>query len=143
MPGGMQEIKRRIKSVESTKKITKAMELVATSKLRKTRNQLEPYYTNVAQTVAEILANCKGNNDSIYLVENKDIEKEVFIVIASSLGLCGGYNANIFKEIKGAIKPGDYVYSIGSKATSYLLKNHQGVTDHKFDDLNTTFDFKG
>ena len=145
MPGGMQEIKRRIKSVESTKKITKAMELVATSKLRKTRNQLEqskPYYTNVAQTVAEILANCKGNNDSIYLVENKDIEKEVFIVIASSLGLCGGYNANIFKEIKGAIKPGDYVYSIGSKATSYLLKNHQGLTDHKFDDLNTTFDFK-
>ena len=145
MPGGMQEIKRRIKSVESTKKITKAMELVATSKLRKTRNQLEqskPYYTNVAQTVAEILANCKGNNDSIYLVENKDIEKEVFIVIASSLGLCGGYNANIFKEIKGAIKPGDYVYSIGSKATSYLLKNHQGVTDHEFDDLNTTFDFK-
>ena len=145
MPGGMQEIKRRIKSVESTKKITKAMELVATSKLRKTRNQLEqskPYYTNVAQTVAEILANCKGNNDSIHLVENKDIEKEVFIVIASSLGLCGGYNANIFKEIKGAIKPGDYVYSIGSKATSYLLKNHQGVTDHKFDDLNTTFDFK-
>lgn len=145
MPGGMQEIKRRIKSVESTKKITKAMELVATSKLRKTRNQLEqskPYYTNVAQTVAEILANCKGSNDSIYLVENKDIEKEVFIVIASSLGLCGGYNANIFKEIKGAIKPGDYVYSIGSKATSYLLKNHQGVTDHKFDDLNTTFDFK-
>ena len=145
MPGGMQEIKRRIKSVESTKKITKAMELVATSKLRKTRNQLEqskPYYTNVAQTVAEILANCKGNNDSIYLVENKDIEKEVFIVIASSLGLCGGYNANIFKEIKGAIKPGDYVYSIGSKATSYLLKNHQGVTDHKFDDLNTTFDIK-
>lgn len=145
MPGGMQEIKRRIKSVESTKKITKAMELVATSKLRKTRNQLEqskPYYTNVAQTVAEILANCKGNNDSIYLVENKDIEKEVFIVIASSLGLCGGYNANIFKEIKGAIKLGDYVYSIGSKATSYLLKNHQGVTDHKFDDLNTTFDFK-
>jgi len=145
MPGGMQEIKRRIKSVESTKKITKAMELVATSKLRKTRNQLEqskPYYTNVAQTVAEILANCKGNNDSIYLVENKDIEKEVFIVIASSLGLCGGYNANIFKEIKGAIKPGDYVYSIGSKATSYLLKNHQGVTDHKFDDLNTTFDFR-
>ncbi|MFR2446109.1 MAG: ATP synthase F1 subunit gamma [Thomasclavelia spiroformis] len=145
MPGGMQEIKRRIRSVESTKKITKAMELVATSKLRKTRNQLEqskPYYTNVALMTAEILANCKGDNDSVYLIENNDVKKDVYIVIASSLGLCGGYNANIFKEIKGAIKPGDYVYSIGSKATSYLLKNHQGVTDHKFDDLNTTFDFK-
>ena len=139
MPGGMQEIKRRIKSVESTKKITKAMELVATSKLRKTRNQLEqskPYYSEVAKTVAELLANCKGNNDSAYLKENKDVTKEAYIVIASSLGLCGGYNA------KDVIKADDYVYSIGSKASSYLKKNHQGITDTKFEDLNTTFNFK-
>lgn len=145
MPGGMQEIKRRIKSVESTKKITKAMELVATSKLRKTRNQLEqskPYYSEVAKTVAELLANCKGNNDSAYLKENKDVTKEAYIVIASSLGLCGGYNANVFKEIKDVIKADDYVYSIGSKASSYLKKNHQGITDTKFEDLNTTFSFK-
>lgn len=145
MPGGMQEIKRRIKSVESTKKITKAMELVATSKLRKTRNQLEqskPYYSEVAKTVAELLANCKGNNDSAYLKENKDVTKEAYIVIASSLGLCGGYNANVFKEIKDVIKADDYVYSIGSKVSSYLKKNHQGITDTKFEDLNTTFNFK-
>ena len=145
MPGGMQEIKRRIKSVESTKKITKAMELVATSKLRKTRNKLEqskPYYSEVAKTVAELLANCKGNNDSAYLKENKDVTKEAYIVIASSLGLCGGYNANVFKEIKDVIKADDYVYSIGSKASSYLKKNHQGITDTKFEDLNTTFNFK-
>lgn len=145
MPGGMQEIKRRIRSVESTKKITKAMELVATSKLRKTRNQLEqskPYYTNVALTTAEILANCKGSNDSVYLVENNDVNKDVYIVIASSLGLCGGYNANIFKEIKGVIKSEDYVYSIGSKATNYLRKNHGGIVDSKYENLNATFDFK-
>lgn len=145
MPGGMQEIKRRIRSVESTKKITKAMELVATSKLRKTRNQLEqskPYYTNVALTTAEILANCKGSNDSVYLVENNDVNKDVYIVIASSLGLCGGYNANIFKEIKGVIKSEDYVYSIGSKATNYLRKNHRGIVDAKYENLNATFDFK-
>lgn len=145
MPGGMQEIKRRIRSVESTKKITKAMELVATSKLRKTRNQLEqskPYYTNVALLTAEILANCKGDNDSVYLIENNDVKKDVYIVIASSLGLCGGYNANVFKEIKNVIKPDDYVYSIGSKATSYLTKNHQGITDSKYESLSTTFNFK-
>ena len=145
MPGGMQEIKRRIRSVESTKKITKAMELVATSKLRKTRNQLEqskPYYTNVALMTAEILANCKGDNDSVYLIENNDVKKDVYVVIASSLGLCGGYNANIFKEIKYVIKPDDYVYSIGSKATSYLIKNHQGITDSKYESLSTTFNFK-
>lgn len=145
MPGGMQEIKRRIRSVESTKKITKAMELVATSKLRKTRNQLEqskPYYTNVALMTAEILANCKGDNDSVYLIENNGVKKDVYVVIASSLGLCGGYNANIFKEIKDVIKPDDYVYSIGSKATSYLTKNHQGITDSKYESLSTTFNFK-
>ena len=145
MPGGMQEIKRRIRSVESTKKITKAMELVATSKLRKTRNQLEqskPYYTNVALMTAEILANCKGDNDSVYLIENNDVKKDVYVVIASSWGLCGGYNANIFEEIKGVIKPDDYVYSIGSKATSYLTKNHQGITDSKYESLSTTFNFK-
>ena len=145
MPGGMQEIKRRIRSVESTKKITKAMELVATSKLRKTRNQLEqskPYYTNVALMTAEILANCKGDNDSVYLIENNDVKKDVYIVIASSLGLCGGYNANVFKEIKNVIKPDDYVDSIGSKATSYLTKNHQGITDSKYESLSTTFNFK-
>ncbi len=145
MPGGMQEIKRRIRSVESTKKITKAMELVATSKLRKTRNQLEqskPYYTNIALMTAEILANCKGDNDSVYLIENNDVKKDVYVVIASSLGLCGGYNANIFKEIKDVIKPDDYVYSIGSKATSYLTKNHQGITDSKYESLSTTFNFK-
>ena len=145
MPGGMQEIKRRIRSVESTKKITKAMELVATSKLRKTRNQLEqskPYYTNVALMTAEILAKCKGDNDSVYLIENNDVKKDVYVVIASSLGLCGGYNANIFKEIKDVIKPDDYVYSIGSKATSYLTKNHQGITDSKYESLSTTFNFK-
>lgn len=145
MPGGMQEIKRRIRSVESTKKITKAMELVATSKLRKTRNQLEqskPYYTNVALMTAEILANCKCDNDSVYLIENNDVKKDVYIVIASSLGLCGGYNANVFKEIKNVIKPDDYVYSIGSKATSYLTKNHQGITDSKYESLSTTFNFK-
>ena len=145
MPGGMQEIKRRIRSVESTKKITKAMELVATSKLRKTRNQLEqskPYYTNVALMTAEILANCKGDNDSVYLIENNDVKKDVYVVIASSLGLCGGYNANIFKGIKDVIKPDDYVYSIGSKATSYLTTNHQGITDSKYESLSTTFNFK-
>ena len=81
MASNMQSIKRRMKSVESTKKITKAMQLVATSKLRKTRNQLDelkPYYNKVQETVAEILASNKGNIDNPYLKENKD-GKTVYI----------------------------------------------------------------
>ncbi|MDD8048640.1 MAG: ATP synthase F1 subunit gamma [Thomasclavelia sp.] len=144
MSGSMQEIKRRIKSVDSTRKITKAMELVATSKLRKTRNQLDelkPYYSKVRETCAEILASNQRMTDSPYLLVNKEGE-DVYIVITSSLGLCGGYNSNIFKAVKDEIKEGDYVYSIGTKATSHFLSHHHGVTDHKYDDLNSTLDFR-
>lgn len=143
MPGSMQEIKRRIKSVESTKKITKAMELVATSKLRKTRNQLDelkPYYQGVRQTCAEILASNKGLKDSAYLIENKE-EKDVYIVISSSLGLCGGYNANVFKEISHQIKDNDYVYPIGSKGMNYFRRTHQGSINTDFASLNSTLAF--
>ena len=143
MPGSMQEIKRRIKSVESTKKITKAMELVATSKLRKTRNQLDelkPYYQGVRQTCAEILASNKGLKDSAYLAENK-VDKDVYIVISSSLGLCGGYNANVFKTMVECLKPDDEIYMIGSKGASYLAHHH--IDYHsQYVELNSTLDFK-
>lgn len=143
MSGSMQEIKRRIKSVESTKKITKAMELVATSKLRKTRNQLDelkPYYQGVRETCAEILASNKSLKDSAYLAENK-VDRDVYIVISSSLGLCGGYNANIFKAVKDVIKDDDYVYAIGNKGTHHFQKNHNGQVDTKYSFLNTTLSF--
>ena len=152
MPGSMQEIKRRIKSVESTKKITKAMELVATSKLRKTRNQLDelkPYYQGVRQTCAEILASNKGLKDSAYLAENK-VDKDVYIVISSSLGLCGGYNANVFKVMMENIHAEDEVYMIGRKGANYLnhyqischlRRTHQGPINTDFASLNSTLAF--
>lgn len=143
MSGSMQEIKRRIKSVESTKKITKAMELVATSKLRKTRNQLDelkPYYQGVRETCAEILAANKSIKDSAYLVENK-VDRNVYIVISSSLGLCGGYNANIFKAVKDVVKDDDYIYAIGNKGAYHFQKNHKGQVDAKYSFLNTTLSF--
>ncbi|MBM6840561.1 F0F1 ATP synthase subunit gamma [[Clostridium] spiroforme] len=143
MAGSMQEIKRRIKSVESTKKITKAMELVATSKLRKTRNQLDelkPYYQGVRETCAEILASNKTIKDSAYLAENK-ADQDVYIVISSSLGLCGGYNANVFKAVKDVIKDDDYIYAIGNKGVHYFQRNHKGKVDTKYANLNTTLSF--
>lgn len=143
MASNMQSIKRRMKSVESTKKITKAMQLVATSKLRKTRNQLDelkPYYHLVQQTVAEILASNQGNIDNPYLKMNEK-GKTVYIVITSSLGLCGGYNANVFKTIASDVQDDDIVYMIGTKGASYL--SHRNI-DYREDylDLNTSLDFK-
>ncbi len=143
MASNMQSIKRRMKSVESTKKITKAMQLVATSKLRKTRNQLDelkPYYHLVQQTVAEILASNQGNIDNPYLKTNEK-GKTVYIVITSSLGLCGGYNANVFKTIASDVQDDDIVYMIGTKGASYL--SHRNI-DYREDylHLNTSLDFK-
>ena len=143
MASNMQSIKRRIKSVESKKKITKAMQLVATSKLRKTRNQLDelkPYYHLVQQTVAEILASNQGSIDNPYLTLNPN-GKTVYIVITSSLGLCGGYNANVFKTIAQEVQDQDIVYMIGTKGASYL--SHRSIEyKENYLSLNTTLDFK-
>lgn len=143
MPSNMQSIKRRMKSVESTKKITKAMQLVATSKLRKTRNQLDelkPYYSKVQETVASILKSNEGKIDNAYLKLNKE-GQDVYIVITSSLGLCGGYNANVFKTVNELVHKGDYIYTIGTKGAGYLKRR-----DIQFDDsyleLNSTLEFK-
>ena len=143
MASNMQSIKRRIKSVESTKKITKAMQLVATSKLRKTRNQLEelkPYYSKVQETVAEILASNQGMIDNPYLKANPK-GKNVYIVITSSLGLCGGYNANVLKTVDQTIQEGDLIYMIGSKGAGHL-NHHQIEYNRDYLNLNSTLDFR-
>lgn len=143
MASNMQSIKRRIKSVESTEKITKAMQLVATSKLRKTRNQLEelkPYYSKVQETVAQILESNKGMIDNPYLQENKD-GHTVYIVITSSLGLCGGYNSNIFKTMNEVLQKDDEIYMIGTKGLSYL--HHRQMNCHdEYISLNSSLEFK-
>ena len=143
MASNMQSIKRRMKSVESTKKITKAMQLVETSKLRKTRNQLDelkPYYSKVQETVAEILESNKGFIDNPYLKENPK-GKNVYIVMTSSLGLCGGYNANVFKTMNSEIQDDDLVYMIGTKGAAHLAHRH--ITyNNDYIDLNTTLEFK-
>ncbi|MCD7950459.1 MAG: ATP synthase F1 subunit gamma [Erysipelotrichaceae bacterium] len=138
----MQAIKRRIKSVESTKKMTKAMQLVATSKLRKTRNQLDelkPYYTMVTSTVAQILASNKGI-DNAYLKVN-DEGKVAYIIISSSLGLCGGYNANVNKLMDSIVTSDDLIYMIGTKGAAHL--SHTGISyNDAYISLNSTLDFK-
>lgn len=130
---GMQTIKRRIKSVESTKKITKAMELVATSKLRKTRNQLDqlkPYYNTVRSTVAEILETNEGMVESPFLMDNH-VDTMAYVVITSSLGLCGGYNANVIKTALSEIKDNDMIYVIGTKGYSSLSRVYKNInTDY-------------
>ena len=89
---GLLNIKRRIKSVESTRKITNAMGLVATSKLRKSRKELKVNddFISIKNTEFPIME----DYSSAYFEANKS-ENKLYIVITSESGLCGGFNANV------------------------------------------------
>lgn len=123
--GGLQQIKRRVKSVESTTKITKAMELVATSKLKRAKEQLEaarPFFDSLYQTMVKIASNNKEFS-SIFAKSN-GVKNNLFVVIAGDRGLAGGYNSNILKLAQKNInKETDRVIAIGNKARDYLKRN--------------------
>ena len=125
MAANMKAVKLRIKSVQSTMQITKAMELVASSKLRKAKERAEvcrPYFETMHQTLADI---AQGNTDfsSVYARESGN-EKCCYVLIAGDRGLAGGYNTNLFKCLEAASAGLDFVVlPIGKKAVEYSKRN--------------------
>lgn len=124
MAANMKAVKLRIKSVQSTMQITKAMELVASSKLRKAKERAEvcrPYFQTLHGTLKEI---AQGNTDfsSVY-TRDAASEKCCYVVIAGDRGLAGGYNANLFKCLEADCAGKDYiVLPIGKKAVEYFRR---------------------
>ncbi|MDR5659712.1 ATP synthase F1 subunit gamma [Serpentinicella sp. ANB-PHB4] len=124
---GMRDIKRRIKSVNSTKQITKAMELVSSAKLRKARQRLEQsrsYFTTIKNTVGELMAS--ANNINNPYINKREVKKALYIVITGDRGLCGGYNTN---AIKAALNHMDHkdntsIVAIGTKSRDYFKKRN-------------------
>ena len=122
---GLIEIKRRMKSVESTRKITKAMGLVATSKLRKARKELianEQYNNLCKEVISEVVSSMPEDFDSIYY---KSFEGDkLYIVLTSDTGLCSGYNNNIIMYLNNLVKKsgGAKVVIAGSKGISYASR---------------------
>ncbi|MEG0910746.1 MAG: ATP synthase F1 subunit gamma [Ruthenibacterium sp.] len=128
----MKDIKIRIKSVESTMQITKAMELVASSKLRRAKERAEntrPYFNTLHAALHDI---AYGNTDfSSPYVQKREQKKVCYVIIAGDRGLAGGYNANLFKCV-AAHQKGLPVCAlpIGKKAVEYCLRNNiEVVTD--------------
>ena len=99
MAGSMKDIKLRIKSVESTMQITKAMELVASSKMRRAKERVEhsrPYFETLYESLTKIAAaDPRARNP--YL-RRDDIKRTLLVGIAGDRGLACGYNANVFKQ---------------------------------------------
>ncbi len=122
--GSMKDIKRRIKSVESTKQITKAMELVASSKLRRAKEKVEqsrPYFNIISETIDDILLHTKIS-DSPYTL-SREVKNSLFIVVAGDRGLAGGYNTNLLKsavqEMQGK---NPKLICVGRKSQEYFAK---------------------
>ena len=128
----MKEIKTRIKSVESTKQITKAMELVSSSKFRKAKEKAEsarPYFNTLYNTVQDIAKNT-SNSKNVFLKERK-VNNVCYIVVAGDRGLAGGYNSNILKAVIAHNKLGTgKVITVGKKAKESLSKRGYEVIDY-------------
>ena len=120
------EIKNRIRSMESTRQITKAMEMVAASKLRRAQAQVQnsrPYFEIFSNTIQDILESNREFS-SPYLKQRSG-NKVLYIVIAGDRGLAGGYNSNILKLVQSSIEGKDaVVLPIGKKAVDYY-KSHK------------------
>lgn len=120
----MKSVKLRIKSIQNTMQITKAMELVASSKLRRAKERAEasaPYFSALRQTLSNIAAE---NTDytSVYARENQS-ERHCYILIAGDRGMAGGYNANLFRTFEAESKGKDFVVlPLGKKAEDYVAQ---------------------
>ena len=122
------EIKNRIRSMESTKQITKAMEMVAASKLRRAQAQVissRPYFEILYATIQDILSQ-NQERESVYL-KARPVKKTLYVVIAGDRGLAGGYNSNVLKMVVSQMEGKDaLVLPIGKKAMDYF-RSHNGT----------------
>ena len=116
------EIKNRIRSMESTKQITKAMEMVAASKLRHAQARVQnsrPYFEILYNTITDILT--ANTEFSSPFLQQRPVKKTLFVVIAGDRGLAGGYNSNILKLVSAQMEGKDCaVLPIGKKAVDYF-----------------------
>ena len=145
MGAQLKEVRNRIKSVQSTQQITKAMKMVSAAKLRKAQDailQMRPYSQKLQEMLSNIVSNADGNVE-MKLAEERAVEKVLLIVITSDRGLCGAYNANIVKQAKAVVeekyssqfaKGNVAVWNIGKKGWESLTKSGYN-TDATFKDI--------
>src|SRR5690348_11857754 len=105
MAGQLKEVRTRIKSVQNTQQITKAMKMVSAAKLRKAQDgivQMRPYAKKLQEVLSNIVSNSEGEM-GINLAVERPVENVLLIVITSDRGLCGAYNSNVIKMAKATI----------------------------------------
>ncbi|MCD8355282.1 MAG: ATP synthase F1 subunit gamma [Clostridia bacterium] len=137
MGASMKEIKLRIKSVQSTRQITKAMELVASSKVRRARERIErtePYFNSLYETMTGI-AYGKRDFTSPFVEPREEIKKVCYVIIAGDRGLAGGYNSNIMKLVESHITEHGHdfcVVPVGKKAAEYCQRKEMEILTDQY-----------
>jgi len=152
MAGQLKEVRNRIKSVQSTQQITKAMKMVSAAKLRRAQDaiiQMRPYAKKLQEMLSNIVSNSEGDA-GMALAAERAPEKILLIVITSDRGLAGAYNANIIKLAKQAIrekyasqfdKGNVHVWTIGKKGYEHFSKNrYKADASYKDIFLKLTFE---
>lgn len=143
MSGQLKEVRNRIKSVQSTQQITKAMKMVSAAKLRRAQDaitQMRPYAQKLQEMLSNIVSNTEGEVGGSLAAERGN-ERVLLIVITSDRGLAGGYNANIIKLAKQTItekyhsqnqKGNVTIWNIGKKGYESLSRaNYKTNADYK------------
>lgn len=136
MAKGMRDIKRQIKSKQNMKQITKAMEMVAASKLRRAQQSAEaarPYAEKMREVIKDIAA---ASTDVKHpMLQQREIKRTGYLVITSDRGLCGGYNTNLLRKVTNTIRekhasPDEYViFAIGRKGRDFFKKRNMPIVD--------------
>jgi F-type H+-transporting ATPase subunit gamma len=144
MSGALKEVRNRIKSVQSTQQITKAMKMVSAAKLRRAQDaitQMRPYAHKLQEMLGNIISNSNGDV-KIALAAERPIEKVIIIVVTSDRGLCGGYNSNLIKLARQVIKDkysgqqakgNVQILPVGKKGYEHFSKNGFKVIDAYWD----------
>jgi F-type H+-transporting ATPase subunit gamma len=151
MGANLKEVRERIKSVNSTQQITKAMKMVSAAKLRRAQTaitDLRPYADRLNHMLVNILSNMDGGGNNVFGTE-RIVKKALIVVVTSNRGLCGAFNTNIVKSAVATIEDrfvglkdnGNLtIMTIGKKGNDYFKKRYMNcpkITDHigLFNDL--------
>jgi F-type H+-transporting ATPase subunit gamma len=138
MAGQLKEVRNRIKSIQSTQQITKAMKMISATKLRKAQDaiqQMRPYSKKLQQVMSSIAGDSDGSAGS-ELSTPRPVEKALLILITSDRSSCGAYNSNLIKLAKAtmrekypaqAAKGNVVIWSIGKKGYEHFFKNNYPV----------------
>ncbi|SEU13668.1 ATP synthase F1 subunit gamma [Paenibacillus sp. NFR01] len=151
MARSMRDIKRQIKSVQNTRQITKAMEMVAASKLRKAQEKAEaarPYSEKLKEVVASIAAGSQGASHPMLV--SRPVKKTAYIIVTSDRGLAGGYNANILRKVTMLLSErhpskDEYgLFVIGRKGRDFLRRRDYPIVEEvtELSDTPTFADIK-